>query len=301
MVSNSNMVKSHLNSNLELIEKFKNDQDWLENEANSKLILSSIKMLNGDMLNQLYKLFPFALKLADNYQVSNKLIGIECLRLILINFDSDDLSRQGLDYLIFDSFKRLLFNQEVEVIEALLPSLLESIKIMKPKLLNCNEIITECDLVLIQIMQNMEMTSKFKLKSTYLNYLEEFIKQMNLDILKHFKRLLAILLSILDESKLHIDCNYFKHVLTALNTLIEQTKPIDEKYFPQILFSLVSFQSSLLEAKINQSESSKLHQLVIDCIAKLRESNCKELDDYLNIVKDNCHDSRVYSSLLHNL
>jgi len=204
------MVKSHLNSNLELIEKFKNDQDWLENEANSKLILSSIKMLNGDMLNQLYKLFPFALKLADNYQVSNKLIGIECLRLILINFDSDDLSRQGLDYLIFDSFKRLLFNQEVEVIEALLPSLLVSIKIMKPKLLNCNEIITECDLVLIQIMQNMEMTSKFKLKSTYLNYLEEFIKQMNLDILKHFKRLLAILLSILDESKLHIDCNYFK-------------------------------------------------------------------------------------------
>lgn len=290
------MNNSLLISNLNQIEKFK-DQDWLENEANCKLVFESTNLLNGDLLNPLYKLIPFALKLADNYLVSNKILGIKCLKLILNKFDIIDLSKQGLDNLIFDTFKRLLFNQEVEVINLLLPAFLDSIQKMKSSLLNSDQIITECDLVLIQIIQNMEMMTKFNLKMAYLNHLESFIKLMETDIAKHFKRLLSLLISILEEVNIHFDFYYFSCILKSLNTLIEQTQPIDEKYFSQILLSLIKFQSSLLEIKTKEDENKLLNRLINQCILKLKESNCKQFEDYIMIVKKSCEDNHLMEAL----
>lgn len=148
------------------------------------------------------KLMSPLLLLIDDYKVDNKVLGLKCLRHVVENMNSAELQWYGRADVLFEAIQRHLYTSEPSVVKAVHPCLISILKAVelsptKPKF---GRKTNKFDSTFQIVLSSMEFESKLAMRRAYASHLKNFIEHMGITTLRHFKRLLRVMVSYLEVS-----------------------------------------------------------------------------------------------------
>lgn len=141
---------------------------------------------------------------------------------------------------------------------------------------------TKCDRLFQIILSSMEFESKIAMRKAYASHLQHFIEHMGITILRHFKRLLKVIVSYLEVSD-YPDEEARLAVLDALKATMLQAWPRIPNHSSTIL-------KSLLKLLVDATDSSpyltvqafeQLNQKTAECLVVLLRCCGKQVEDQL--------------------
>ncbi|XP_054751364.2 TELO2-interacting protein 2-like [Lytechinus pictus] len=151
---------------------------------------------------QLDHCLPPSLLFVDDYEMENKVLGIQCLRHIIDNVDPTELRWYGRAEVIYEALHPLLYNHKPDLIDILFPCLLAILKVVEkgPKKTDQPRKLGKYDKALQIILNNMEGEQRILVRQANARHLPSFIDVMGITILWHMKRLIRIIVAYLETS-----------------------------------------------------------------------------------------------------
>lgn len=132
---------------------------------------------------------PPSLLVIDDFEISNKVLGVGCLLHIIKNVSSEELRWYGRADVIFEAVKHCLYTHEVPLIDLTHQALLAILKVVdQPQAAQ----ISKYDDVFLIVLQNIEFENKIILRRIYTRMLHSFIDAMGITVIRHTNRLLRI-------------------------------------------------------------------------------------------------------------
>ncbi|KAM4749110.1 TELO2-interacting protein 2 [Rhinophrynus dorsalis] len=145
---------------------------------------------------------PPSLLFSDDYKLENKVLGIHCLHHIIKNVPAADLRQYNRAQVIYHALRNHLYTTDVEVIEVVLPCLLDLFPVLQKSSPALGEYQKEGENPSDQIMQlvltHMEMEHKIALRRVYSRNLPALQEWLGVRVARHMKRLLRVIVGYLE-------------------------------------------------------------------------------------------------------
>ncbi|XP_030168193.1 TELO2-interacting protein 2 isoform X3 [Lynx canadensis] len=156
---------------MELLKPDLNKESWKNNPATKHVFSWTLQQVSRPWLNQhLERILPPSLLISDDYQTENKILGVHCLRHIVLNV-------------------------------AVLSCLLDLFPVLEKGLHwkgGGARPTTHCDEVLQLILTHMEPEHRLLLRRTYARNLPVFVKRLGILTVRHLKRLERVIIGYLE-------------------------------------------------------------------------------------------------------
>ncbi|XP_060509184.2 TELO2-interacting protein 2 isoform X3 [Panthera onca] len=156
---------------MELLKPDLNKESWKNNPATKHVFSWTLQQVSRPWLNQhLERILPPSLLISDDYQTENKILGVHCLRHIVLNV-------------------------------AVLSCLLDLFPVLEKGLHwkgGGARPTTHCDEVLQLILTHMEPEHRLLLRRTYARNLPAFVKRLGILTVRHLKRLERVVIGYLE-------------------------------------------------------------------------------------------------------
>ncbi|XP_066029475.1 TELO2-interacting protein 2 isoform X3 [Pocillopora verrucosa] len=230
------------------------------------------------------KLMSPLLLLIDDYETENKTLGFKCLKHVIDNVNSAELQWYGRADVLFEASQRHIYSNNPSLMRSLHPCLLSILAVVEPspKKAKFGRKTTKCDGLFQIILSSMEFESKIAVRKAYASHLKHFIEHMGITILRHFKRLLKVIVSYLEVSDYPEEETRLA-VLDALKVAMLQAWPRIPNHSSTIL-------KSLLKLLVDATDSSAyiavqafelLNQKTAECLVVLLRCCGKQVEDQL--------------------
>jgi len=230
------------------------------------------------------KLMSPLLLLIDDYEFEKKVLGLKCLKHVVDNMNAAELQWYGRADVLFEAIQRHLYTSESSLIRALHPCLLSILKVVeppptKPKF---GRKTTKCDSVFQIILTSMEFESKIAMRRACTSHLKDFIEHMGITILRHFKRLLRVVVSYLEVSD-YPEEEARLAILDALNTAMLHAWPRIPHHSSTILKSLLRLLVDVTDAAphLTIQAYQQLKVKISECLLVLLRCCGKEVEEQL--------------------
>ncbi|XP_042875813.1 TELO2-interacting protein 2-like [Penaeus japonicus] len=199
---NTTITRGYMKFVLEKLTQTLKKTTWKSYPAVKMVYLYLLKLLDHRSIGEhIPYLLPPALFITDDWERSNKALGLSALRHILTNTPSSELRFYGRAAVIFDALKPLLYAREVEVLEEVYPTILEAARVLEADPSHAGKLRSEThyEVLLEQLLREMYGEQKLALRSLYSRTLTEVIVAMGIvavrwsqDLMEIFKDYLAI-------------------------------------------------------------------------------------------------------------
>ncbi|RMX61119.1 hypothetical protein pdam_00010534 [Pocillopora damicornis] len=230
------------------------------------------------------KLMSPLLLLIDDYETENKTLGFKCLKHVIDNVNSAELQWYGRADVLFEASQRHIYSNDPSLMRSLHPCLLSILTVVEPspKKAKFGRKTTKCDGLFQIILSSMEFESKIAVRKAYASHLKHFIEHMGITILRHFKRLLKVIVSYLEVSDYPEEGTRLA-VLDALKVAMLQAWPRIPNHSSTIL-------KSLLKLLVDATDSSAyiavqafelLNQKTAECLVVLLRCCGKQVEEQL--------------------
>lgn len=260
----------------QLLKKRMNKLTWKKEPASRRVFWWLLHHMKHPFVGEhLNSLLPPALLFVDDYDPSNKLLGIKCLQHIVNEVDPTELRWYGRIEVIYQALEPLLYQQDDEVIKALLPCLLSILAISEKNhegTKNAPRRPNRYDKVFQTVLCNMEGEQKLALRREFAKSLPKFISVMKITVLRHMKRLLRVIFSYLEVSDGREEISR-SNILEALKVTIVETWPRIPAHSVQltkVLLTLLSEISSIDSFNITDAARGDLRVRVEECLRLLQ-------------------------------
>ncbi|XP_014217850.1 TELO2-interacting protein 2-like [Copidosoma floridanum] len=211
------------------------------------------------------EILPTALIIFDDYVAENQAFGLDCINIIIEHCQKSRCLRNlNHDEVIYQALEKMMYKVTPELIVPLyacISNLLENMEL-------CNDSgnkfgWTKYDEVLIILLDNMELQSKFECRYAYAVSLKKFLKFSNSG--KQIKRLARILSEYCENT---IDLKTTDVALDLVKMLMSTYKPINVNFYSQVYSSLLKL---CLELSLRKNVND-IHDKACECINLLNES-----------------------------
>ncbi|XP_053211428.1 uncharacterized protein LOC128395072 [Panonychus citri] len=280
---------SLINQRLNQIKEFKENSSWLEDEVKCDLICETVSFLDGSSLNHLFILTPFILRLIDDHQHENKLKGLNCLNNIITRYGLCDLESANFHQLFWSNLKKLLYNNDGDVVKSLIPLLVYFIEKFS---LGQGEI----DQCFDQLIKNQLISSDKTLFLININGILQFIKKWPKELVKFSKKILEMTLTLIEDQI--ISSTTYQLIVSSIEVLeliISRNGKLSYLYAGQILITFIKFKFNLIDKKNNLdgNQTNNLNMKIESCLLELKTNNPKLLAYYCDLLKkrSTCDDS----------
>ncbi|KAG9488549.1 TELO2-interacting protein 2 [Eleutherodactylus coqui] len=179
-------------------------KDTWESHPDSKLVFSWMlfRVPRPWLSDFLSRVMPPSLLFSDDYKPENKVLGIRCLHHIINNVPAAELRQYNRALVVFHALRNHLYSTDVEVIEVVLPCLLDLFPVLHkpPPALGTYQKDGEnpSDQVLQLVLTHMEMEHKIALRRLYARTLPALQERLGVRIVRHMKRLLRVIVGYLE-------------------------------------------------------------------------------------------------------
>ncbi|KAJ7393650.1 TEL2-interacting protein 2 [Desmophyllum pertusum] len=238
------------------------------------------------------KLMSPLLLLIDDYEVENKELGFKCLKHVVDNTNSAELQWYGRADVLFEAAQRHVYTTDPSLVRVLHPCLLSILAVVEPspKKHKFGRKTTKCDSVFQIILSSMEFESKIAMRRAYASHLKDFIEHMGITILRHFKRLLRVLVSYLEVSD-YPDEEARLSILDSLNNTMLQAWPRIPNHSSTILKCLLKLLVDVTDSAAHLSIEAyqQLKSKTAECLLVLMRCCGKQVEDQLKELKSVGH------------
>ncbi|XP_077996795.1 TELO2-interacting protein 2-like [Glandiceps talaboti] len=257
----------------------------------------------GDYLD---KVLPPSLLFVDDYQVDNKILGIQCLHHIISNVDPTQLKWYGTAMVIYEALQKHIYSQEVLLLDVLYPCLIGLLKVIErsPRKTDQSRKANRYDELFQITLTNMEFEQKIVLRRVYSKYLYLFIENMGITVIRHYKKLLQVITGFLEVYDGPDEITRL-NILKLLRMVTMETWPRISHHINTLLKSLLRLMYDVVTDRSSTSEEvkQKLLEGAVDCLVLLRRC-CRDhvdtsLKDVLSVI-DNETLSGYITNVLQN-
>ena len=242
----------------------------------------------GDYLEYI---LPISLMLIDDFQVENKILGVQCVSHIISNVSKAEMLRYGRAEVVYKAVQQQLYvTKDITLLDESLSCMLQILNVVEQKRLtekSC-ETVSCSDDVLTNILKNMEMENILINRRVYAKYISKYIDQMGLEIVKHFSRLLRVIYTFLEipdgaHEETRLD------VLDALKVVMVSAWPRIPPHTADICKHLLKLLYDITE-KTMSSESDPVKHLMVEkiteCMVLLKHISPDETTCSLEVMLD---------------
>jgi len=234
-----------------------------------------------------FKLMSPLLLLIDDYEMESKTLGFKCLKHVVDNMNSAELQWYGRADVLFEAAQRHVYTSDPFLVRVLHPCLLSILTVVEPspQKSKFGRKTTKCDSVFQIILSSMEFESKIAVRRAYASHLKDFIEHMGITILRHFKRLLRVLVSFLEVSD-YPDEETRLNILDSLNAAMLQAWPRIPNHSSTILKCLLKLLVDVTDSSAHlttgayqqlKSKTAECLLTLLRCCGKVVEDQLKEL------------------------
>ena len=110
--------------------------------------LMSSLAAEASLLPHLSKLLPLSLKLFDHHDINLKLIGVECVDIIVNNVPHNHLAQSGTDFLLMDSLSRSLYQRDSAFLIRVIPLTVRAAQLFSLKIEKLEDLFLQIHLML---------------------------------------------------------------------------------------------------------------------------------------------------------
>ena len=172
------------------------------------------------LINNFNLYATYILLLIDDYNSSFVVIGINLLEHVMSKVPTAVMRMHGWANVFHDAlFKKIFLNDHI-IVGAVLPALLTSLKVIRPKLqrkLQADELVI-IDKTFVQVISSMLIaTSSPVLLQCYFKVLPGFMEYMGIEIVGHLKELINLYLTCIEIA----DDQWMVDLLKSLNCLLK--------------------------------------------------------------------------------
>ncbi|OCT90116.1 TELO2-interacting protein 2 [Xenopus laevis] len=148
------------------------------------------------------QVLPPSLLFSDDYRVENKVLGVTCLHHIIRNVPAAELRQYNQAQVIYHALKNHLYTADAEVIEVVLPCMLDLLPVLQNPPPALGEYQKEkenpADEILQLVLTHMEMEHKIRLRRVYARNLPALQQWLGVRVARHMKRLLSVIVGYLE-------------------------------------------------------------------------------------------------------
>ncbi|XP_047712446.1 TELO2-interacting protein 2 isoform X3 [Prionailurus viverrinus] len=256
---------------MELLKPDLNKESWKNNPATKHVFSWTLQQVSRPWLNQhLERILPPSLLISDDYQTENKILGVHCLRHIVLNV-------------------------------AVLSCLLDLFPVLEKGLHwkgGGARPTTHCDEVLQLILTHMEPEHRLLLRRTYARNLPAFVKRLGILTVRHLKRLERVIIGYLEV----YDGPEEEARLKTLETL----KLLMQYTWPRVSCRRVVFLKALLKLICDVARDpnltpepvkSALLEEATDCLILLDHCCQGQVKGLLVKILQSCEDTKVVNCI----
>ncbi|XP_056131777.1 TELO2-interacting protein 2 [Lampris incognitus] len=154
------------------------------------------------LLPHLPRLLPPCLLLTDHHRPDNSLLGIRCLRHLLVNTPRADLLQYNRAEVIYQALYKHLYTTDPPLVKVVLSCLLDLLSVLEkpPSLHHHPSPRKPCrhDDVLRLFLTYMEMEHKVALRRIYASALPKYIDRMGVAVSRHLRRMERVVVGYLE-------------------------------------------------------------------------------------------------------
>lgn len=204
-------------------------------------------------------ILPPLLLLVDDYRVDNRVTGIQSLEHVIENINATELCWYGRAEVIYEALHHRIHTNEPQVMYVLQPCLLKILNVIEPspKMPTTGRRMNRCDQNFQIILSSMEFESKIALRRAYCSNLVKFIDHMGITVLRHFKRLMRVVLTYLEISDVKTE-EWRITMLNVLKAIIINAWPRMSNYADCILKCLLKLIIDISTFNVVLSDARKL-------------------------------------------
>ncbi|XP_073478353.1 TELO2-interacting protein 2 [Aquarana catesbeiana] len=179
-------------------------KDTWESHPEAKIVFSWMlyQVPRPWLADFLGRVMPPSLLFSDDYKPENKVLGVQCLHHIIKNVPAADLRQYNRAMVVYHALRNHLYTTEVEVIEVVLPCLLDLFPVLHkpPPAVGSFQKDGEnpSDQVMQLILTHMEMEHKIALRRLYACNLPALQERLGVRVVRHMKRLLRVIVGYLE-------------------------------------------------------------------------------------------------------
>ncbi|KAJ8263569.1 hypothetical protein COCON_G00160260 [Conger conger] len=273
-----NTVDEHtgiLSAVLEILKPELTKENWKRNQATKHIFAWTLTQVGRPWLAEfLDRVFPPSLLISDDYRTDNKVLGVLCLRHILLNVPAADLRQYNRAQVLYHALFNHLYVAEAELIEAVLPCLLDLLSVLEkpPVGTRVPRKPNHYDQVLRLILTHMEMEHKLALRRVYVRNVALFIDRMGITAVRHLKRLESVILGYLEVSDAPLE-------QTRLS-ILEVLKKTIQHAWPRLECRMTVLVRALLRLLVDVSEDCTSAPPAVREELLSRATHCLQLLDY---------------------
>ncbi|XP_058526455.1 TELO2-interacting protein 2 [Ochotona princeps] len=279
-----------------------NKDSWKKNPAVKHIFSWTLQQVTRPWLSQhLEGVLPPSLLISDDYQTENKILGVRCLQHIVLNVPAADLLQYNRAEVLYHAIFNHLYAPEHQLIEAVLPCLLDLFPVLEKGLQwkgEASRPTTHCDAVLQLVLTHMEPEHRILLRRTYARNLPAFVRRLGILTVRHMKRLERVILGYLEV--------YDGPEEEARLKILETLKLVMQCTWPRVPCRLVVFLKALLKLICDVARDpsltpepvkSALLQEATECLIILDHCSHGQVKILLAKVLQSCEDHKVVSCL----
>ncbi|XP_007433794.1 TELO2-interacting protein 2 [Python bivittatus] len=177
-------------------------ETWQRNPATKYVFCFVLQQVQRPWLgDHLEKVLPPSLLLSDDYQVENKILGVQCLHHIIQNVPAAVLWQFNRVQVVYHALFNHLYSREAQLIQVVLLCILDLLPVLEraPQQLSPNSpLVTPSDKVLQLLLTHMEAENQLSLRRIYAKSLPAFVERLGIQIVRHLKRLQRVIVGYLE-------------------------------------------------------------------------------------------------------
>ncbi|XP_013415863.1 TELO2-interacting protein 2 [Lingula anatina] len=263
---------------------------WKNNPISQHILQWSLMQIKFPHLSDyLNVVIPPALLFTDDYVPRNKVLGIQCLRHIICNTTKTSLRLHSRAEVIYEALYHQLYTHDVEVIEALHPTLLQILEIVEvsPKQVDAERALGKYDCVLQHILRDMLVEVKIVIRRALSSHLPAYLQAMGITIVRHLKQLLNVIHSYLDAYDGPAETARI-NILIILQVTITEAWPRILYHCDDILKKLLTFiyDVSVDKTLTPQNVKTCLLEEAVTCLRLLKQACKGRVEELLQCFKN---------------
>ncbi|KAJ8286137.1 hypothetical protein GJAV_G00034950 [Gymnothorax javanicus] len=286
---------------LEILRPELTKEHWKRNQATKHIFSWMLVQVRRPWLFEfLDRVFPPSLLISDDYRTDNKVLGVRCLHHIVLNVPAADLRQYNRAQVLYHALFNHLYVSEAEVIEVVLPCLLDLLSVLEKSPGNAvaPRKPNRYDEVLQLVLTHMEMEHKLVLRRVYVKNVVLFVDRMGIVVVRHLKRLERVILGYLEVSDAPGE--------QARLGILEVLEKTVQHAWPRMECRMAVLVHALLKLLVDVAADSTLAPPAVQDELLGRATRCLQLLDYccqeklkvlLAEVDSSCADSTVLECL----
>lgn len=265
-------------------------ESWKRNQAVKHVFSWMLVQVERPCLTEyLEKVFPPSLLISDDYRTENKVLGVHCLRHIVLNVPAADLRQFNRAQVLYHAVFSHLHTSEATLIQVVLPCLLDLLSVLEkpPVQSGLPRKRNRFDNVLRHILTYMEMEHKLDLRRVYAKNLVLFIERMGIVIIRHLKRLERVIVGYLEVSDAPEEKARLS-ILDALQKTLQIAWPRMERRMGSLAQSLLRFLVDISSEPLPTPLKEQLMTQATHCLLLLDHCSKGKLQTLLRELDSSC-------------